>query len=547
MVGLSKYFIAIFIVFYTFHCFAIFSYKNDDERKVFYLFQNVLIVLTHVMGFYVLCERGGGSELVILCALEEALFLGFILAYRLLYPKATRLITNNICMLMAIGFVMLARLSNARAVRQFVVAVIGMAFALVIPWLIQKIYFIRYYYWTAGIAGIAVLLIMMTVGTVTKGSKITLTLAGVSFLPSEFVKLLFVFFVAGMLTDEEHRNKVTGRLDRPQLLASMIIAAAHVGILALCKDLGGALIFFIIYMFMLYTATRMPIVLIGGSLGMVLGSVAGYEIFAHVRNRVEAWRDPFADIEGTGYQMAQSLFAIGTGSWFGLGLAAGSPKSIPEVSKDFMFAAISEELGALTALCIILICLSNFLMFMNISMAIGDLYLRLMAVGLAVNYGFQVILTIGGVTKFIPLTGVTLPLVSYGGSSVLVTLMAFAIIQGLYITAHKEEENPDEEYSEEDDRYYDDRDDEDDEDDRRYYKDDEDDEDDRRYYKDDEDDVIYDEDKDRYYDDEEGYEEGYEEDDPEDERNMNNAGYRAGHSKKRSGRHLSERPVREKR
>ncbi|MBR1914750.1 MAG: FtsW/RodA/SpoVE family cell cycle protein, partial [Lachnospiraceae bacterium] len=117
------------------------------------------------------------------------------------------------------------------------------------------------------------------------------------------------------------------------------------------------------------------------------------------------------------------------------GLAAGSPQSIPEVSKDFMFAAISEEMGGLTALCVILISLSNFLMFMNISMSIRDMYLRLMAVGLAVNYGFQVILTIGGVIKFIPLTGVTLPLVSYGGSSVLVTLIGFAVIQGLYIAA----------------------------------------------------------------------------------------------------------------
>jgi cell division protein FtsW (lipid II flippase) len=188
---------------------------------------------------------------------------------------------------------------------------------------------------------------------------------------------------------------------------------------------------------MLYAATKMPIVLIGGTAGMVLASLAGYRLFAHVRNRVRAWRDPFADIEGGGYQIAQSLFAIGTGSWFGLGLMGGSPKSIPEVSKDFMFSAIAEEMGGLAALCVILITLSNFLMFMNIAMEISNSYLRLMTLGLAVNYGFQVILTIGGVTKFIPLTGVTLPLVSYGGSSVLVTLIAFALIQGLHITERR--------------------------------------------------------------------------------------------------------------
>ncbi|MBQ4241350.1 MAG: FtsW/RodA/SpoVE family cell cycle protein [Lachnospiraceae bacterium] len=438
MVGLSRYFIAVFVVFYTFHCFAVFSYRNDEERGIFYLFQNTLMVLTHVLGFYVLYSRTGEVDLLFLCAFEELLFFSFIILFRIFYPLASRLITNNICMLMAVGFVMLARLSRARAIRQFVVAVIGVILALIIPAFVKRIGLVRYYYWIAGIAGIAVLLAMMTIGTVTNGSKITLTIAGVAFLPSEFIKLLYIFFIAGMLTDEENIDPKSHRIETPQLISSGIIAAAYVGILALCKDLGSALIFFVVYVFMLYAATKMPIVLIGGTVGMAAASVAGYRLFAHVRNRVRAWRDPFADIEGGGYQIAQSLFAIGTGSWFGLGLMGGSPGSIPEVSKDFMFSAVAEEMGGLTALCLILITLSNFLMSMNIAMAIKSSYLRLMAVGLAVNYGFQVILTIGGVTKFIPLTGVTLPLVSYGGSSVLVTLIAFALIQGLYIVGHDE-------------------------------------------------------------------------------------------------------------
>ena len=433
MAGLSKYFIAIFVIFYTFHCFAVFSYKDDEDRTVFYLFQNALMVMTHVMGFFVLYARSGESDMLILCIMEELLFFAMLILYKRLYPTASRLITNNVCMLLAIGFVMLARLSYQRAMRQFLIAAFAVAVSLAIPYLMGMIDRVRYHYWPAGIAGLVVLLAMMTKGTVTNGSKITLTIAGLTFLPSEFVRLLFIFFTAGMLTDEEHRNASTGKIDLPQLVSSGVIAAAYVGILAMCKDLGGALMFFVIYLFMLYTAARAPIVLIGGAGGMALASAAGYRLFAHVRNRVRAWRDPFSDIEGAGYQIAQSLFAIGTGSWFGLGLMGGSPKSIPEVSKDFIFAAISEEMGAITALCVILISISNFLMFMNISMSIQSLYLRLMAVGLAVNYGFQVILTIGGVTKFIPLTGITLPLVSDGGSSVLVTLICFSIIQGLYV------------------------------------------------------------------------------------------------------------------
>ena len=433
MAGLSRYFIAIFVIFYTFHCFAVFSYRDDGERGLFYVFQNVLMAMTHILGFYVLYVRTEDPALMMLCVLEELLLFAMLILYRLFYPTASRLITNNICMLLAISFVILARLSHTRAWKQFAIAAVGTAVAMLVPYLIRKIDLVRYYYWAAGIAGLVVLLVMMTIGTVTNGSKISLTVFGITFLPSEFVRLLYIFFIAGMLTDPDHRNPETGRIELPQLLACAVIAILHVGILAMCKDLGSALMFFVVFVFMLYTATRAPIVLAGGFGGMALASLAGYRLFAHVRNRVRAWRDPFADIEGTGYQVSQSLFAIGTGSWFGLGLMGGSPKAIPEVAKDFIFAAISEEMGALTALCIILISLSNFLMFMNISMSMNDIYLRLMAVGLAVNYGFQVILTIGGVTKFIPLTGITLPLVSYGGSSVLVTFIYFSVIQGLYV------------------------------------------------------------------------------------------------------------------
>ncbi|MBO5552153.1 MAG: FtsW/RodA/SpoVE family cell cycle protein [Lachnospiraceae bacterium] len=441
MTGLSKYFIAVFVIFYTFHCFAVFSYKNDEDRRVFYVFQNILMVLMHMLGFYVLYARSGNPELPVLCILEEIVFFAMISLFKHFYPSASRLITNNICMLLAIGFVMLARLSESRARKQFIIAAVSVVIALLVPFFIKRIRLIRRHYWIAGAGGLAVLLLMTTIGTVTNGSRISLTIAGVTFLPSEFVRLLFIFFLAGIFTDKEQTNPETGRPGIQSVVSSGVIAAAYIGTLAVCKDLGSALMFFVIYFFMLYTATKAPIVLIGGFGGMALASLTGYGLFSHVRNRVRAWLDPFNDVEGAGYQAAQSLFAIGTGSWFGLGLMGGSPKSIPEVAKDFIFAAISEEMGGLVALCVILISLSNFLMFMNISMSINQAYLRLMAVGLAVNYGFQVILTIGGVTKFIPMTGITLPLVSYGGSSVIVTFICFSIIQGLYVLSRDETES----------------------------------------------------------------------------------------------------------
>ena len=156
--------------------------------------------------------------------------------------------------------------------------------------------------------------------------------------------------------------------------------------------------------------------------------------------RVLAWLNPLSVYEKEGYQVSQSLFGIGTGGWFGLGLNQGLPNKIPIVEKDFVFAAISEELGGIFALCVIFICLSVFFMFMNIAIKMRDDFYKLIAIGLATIYALQVFLTIGGTIKFIPSTGVTLPLISYGGSSLLSTFIFFGIIQGLYVRNMTEEE-----------------------------------------------------------------------------------------------------------
>ncbi|MBQ5868381.1 MAG: FtsW/RodA/SpoVE family cell cycle protein, partial [Lachnospiraceae bacterium] len=141
-----------------------------------------------------------------------------------------------------------------------------------------------------------------------------------------------------------------------------------------------------------------------------------------------------------GYQVTQGLFAMGTGGWFGLGLYQGMPQKIPVVDKDFVFAAISEELGVIYALCLLFICVGCFMQFMIIAVKMQAMFYKLIAFGLGIMYITQVFLTVGGVVKFIPSTGVTLPFVSYGGSSVLATFVLFNIIQGLYILKRTEEE-----------------------------------------------------------------------------------------------------------
>ena len=173
---------------------------------------------------------------------------------------------------------------------------------------------------------------------------------------------------------------------------------------------------------------------------MSLAAVLGYNLFSHVQTRFIAWKDPLSVIDNQGYQICQSLFAIGTGGWFGLGLNQGLPKKIPVVENDFIFSAISEEFGGIFALCIIMICVSCFFMIFNISMQLKDSFYKMVALGLGSVYALQVFLTIGGVTKFIPSTGVTLPLVSYGGSSLLSTMIIFGIVQGLYIMQAKSQE-----------------------------------------------------------------------------------------------------------
>ena len=260
---------------------------------------------------------------------------------------------------------------------------------------------------------------------------ISVTILGVTFQPSEFVKILFVFFLAGsLMQDTSFKN----------LVLTTVIAGIHVMLLVASKDLGGALIFFVAFVFVVFVATGNYFYILLGAAGGAGASVLAYQLFRHVQVRVQAWRDPWTYIDSQGYQVTQSLFAIGSGSWFGMGLYSGTPDSIPYVEKDSIFSAICEEMGVLFGLCVILICISCFVMMMNISLRLKDRFFQLASYGLGVMYIFQIFLTIGGGIKFIPLTGVTLPLISYGGSSVLATLILFYLVQGFYILRQQEEE-----------------------------------------------------------------------------------------------------------
>ena len=432
MKEMSKYVIVLLMTLYTFECFSVFRFRDEAKRSGIYTRQNLLMFLIHFSCYLCICFETGDINYLFFYAIQQIALYATTVLFRMLYPAADRLVINNMCMLLSIGFVIQTRLSFDKAVRQVIIACAALVIAMLIPFFISKLKFLKKLTWIYAGIGIAALAVVLILGQMTYGSKLSFTLGGLTFQPSEFVKILFVLYLAGALHESSGFFEV---------FSTAVVAAVHVIILVISKDLGSALIFFIAYVFVVYVATQKVWYLLAGAVGGSAAAYIAYQVFSHVQVRVQAWQDPWSEIDAGGFQITQSLFAISSGGWFGLGLYQGTPKAIPLVETDFVFSAIAEEFGIIFAVCLILICVSCFIMFMNISVKLKDKFYRLTAFGLGVTYIFQIFLTIGGGTKLIPLTGVTLPLISYGGSSVLTTIIMFAIIEGLYIIQKREEDD----------------------------------------------------------------------------------------------------------
>lgn len=427
IVELSKYLILTLMVVYTFHCFYTVRQQDEEEKNSLLRQQLILIFFMDFTAFLVIYLKTFDFNVIIFYIEMLVFFAAVQVLYRIFYKKASLLLLNNMCMLLSVGFIMLCRLDITTATKQLVIAAAASGIALIIPVMIRKMRFLRRLTWLYAGVGIILLAAVFLLARTSYGAK--LSLMGVQ--PSEVIKITFVFFMASILSRDT---------SFPTVVKATIIAGLHVVILVLSRDLGSAVIFFAAYLVMIYVSTKKAAYLGLGIAGGSTGAVIAYFLFGHVRQRVSAWKNPMAVYQNEGYQIVQSLFAIGTGGWFGMGLCQGSPGSIPVVKNDFIFSAICEELGGIFAICLILVCMSFFLMIVNIAIRIKNPFYKLIALGLGTEYAFQVILTIGGATKFIPMTGVTLPLVSYGGSSVMSTILMLAIIQGLYILREDEDE-----------------------------------------------------------------------------------------------------------
>ncbi|MBR6230799.1 MAG: FtsW/RodA/SpoVE family cell cycle protein [Lachnospiraceae bacterium] len=456
IVEISKYVLLLLMLIFTIYTYSALRTKSREKRVSRTRGQLVVMVFFDFAAFAVMYIQTYEFKIIIIYLGLIAYILFSEAAYKIFYRRASFVLLNTMCMLISIGLVIQTRLDADNALKQLIIAAGATVLALVIPVIIRKAKVISRWGLFFAAVGILLLAAVFALAAVTGGGKLSIEIGGITFQFSEIAKLTFVFFIAAML-----HNVHTFR----QVCIVTLLAAIHVIILVASTDLGTALVFFVAYIVMVCVATRRVGYAFIGLGGIAAASVAAYKLFSHIRVRVQVWQDPFRDYQGTGYQIVQALFSICAGGWFGTGLMKGSPDMVPVVEKDFTFAAICEEMGILFAICLILLCMCCYLIIVNISMKVSNEFYRLIAIGLGTEYAFQVFLTIGGSVKMIPMTGITLPLISYGGSSITCSIFMFAIVQGLYLLRKDEadmedmqvpggwqDDIPDDEYYSDEDR-----------------------------------------------------------------------------------------------
>jgi len=377
-----------------------------------------------------------------------AVFASAHLAIRRFAPYTDPLLLPVVAMLNGLGLVMIHRLDlvtngpggrhHPGATQQMLWTVVGVAaFALVIT-LLKDHRQLAHYGYICGITGLVLLAIPALLPaslSEQNGAKIWIRFPGFSIQPAEFSKILLLIFFSAVLIAKRQLFTSVGKhvmgmnLPRPRDLAPLLAAwAISVGVMTLEKDLGTSLLLYASFLVVVYLATqRVSWVAIGAVL-FALGSTAAYFMFAHVRVRVHTWWDPFADPDDTGYQMVQSLFSFATGGIFGTGLGNGQPDTVPAASTDFIIAAFGEELGLVGLAGILMLYTIVIVRGLRTAIATRDSFGKLLAGGLASTLAIQLFIVVGGVTKLIPLTGLTTPWMSYGGSSLLANYVLLAIL-----------------------------------------------------------------------------------------------------------------------
>jgi cell division protein FtsW (lipid II flippase) len=342
------------------------------------------------------------------------------LIVRKIYKNASELLYNGVFFLMDMGLVMLYRLNPDYAVKQLIWNIVGFVIMAALPPILTVLPRLDKFRTLYFVFSVLMLGATLIVGSTEYGAKSWIHLGSIAFQPSEFVKILFVLYLASALA-QKPRFK--------QLIIPTICSGVILLFFVAQTDMGSALIFAMTFLVVLFIATGNYLYFFGG-LGIAsVASVIAYKMFSHIKVRVSVWLDPWSDITGGGYQIAQSLFAICTWGVMGIGLTKGYAESIPVVEKDFIFAAICEEFGVIFAVGLILVFVMIFLEGARASLENHSRFLSLLAAGLTALIAFQSFVIIGGVIKLIPLTGVTLPFISYGGTSIVTSYTIISFIQ----------------------------------------------------------------------------------------------------------------------
>lgn len=364
-----------------------------------------------------------------------AAFIAAHIAIRLLAPGADPAILPIVFVLSGIGITFVTRLAPELAMSQIMWLFISVAAMVAVLFFVPNLDNLARYKYTIGIVGVVLLLLPMLIGTEISGSKLWITFGGFSFQPGELAKILIVLFLAAYLAENRELLSASSRhlgpftIPRIRMLFPMLVMwGVSLLVVVFERDLGSALLFFTMFVIMLYVATGRISYVVVSIILLAIGGVLCYHLFSHVRVRVQIWLDPFKDPSGAGMQIVQSLYSLADGGLVGSGIGKGLPTLIPVVESDFIFSAIGEEMGLLGGSAILLLFMLLAVRGLTTAARAKSDMSAFTAVGLTASLSFQAFLIVGGVSRLLPLTGVTLPFMSQGGSSLLSSFIVVAFL-----------------------------------------------------------------------------------------------------------------------
>ncbi len=409
------------------------QYCTQRERYLLTVSGLFLLLTALTLG---IVQKSLWPPLILLAIWSASAFAGHNLLNQIL-PQRDPLLFPIAMLLTGWGLALILRLAPVFAWRQALWLAVSLVAMLAISTLPTHLRWLRRYRYTWLFGGLCLLLVTIMLGVNPSGfgPRLWLGLGGLYFQPSELLKLMLVIFLASYLAD--YHEDIHLAWKRRRWIPSFRAMGPLLLMWGLCtvmtiwqRDLGTAALFFIVFLTMLYIASQRTIYVVLGLAMLLLASVAAYHLYDVVELRIDVWLNPWAEAGGRGYQIVQSLIAFSAGGMFGQGIGMGAPQAVPVVQSDFIFAAVGEEWGLVGAVNMI-ICLAVLTMrgMQIASLWTASPFRMLLAAGLSVLLATQSLLILGGVLKLIPLTGVTLPFVSYGGSSLLINF----ILIGLFL------------------------------------------------------------------------------------------------------------------